>query len=93
VTTIAGVGFPLGIVKHSPSPWAFAPGVLLIGLGLGVMLTPSVNAVQSAFPEERQGEISGLSRSFPIWANPLAPRWPQRSSSRGSLPPAPTPSP
>jgi MFS family permease len=35
----------------------------LIGLGLGVMLTPSVNLVQSAFPEEKQGEISGLSRS------------------------------
>jgi MFS family permease len=64
VTTIAGVGFLLAIVKHSPSAWAFAPGLLLIGLGLGVMLTPSVNIVQSAFPEERQGEISGLSRSI-----------------------------
>ena len=28
------------------------------------MLTPSVNIVQSAFPEEKQGEISGLSRSI-----------------------------
>ena len=28
------------------------------------MLTPSVNLVQSAFPEEQQGEISGLSRSI-----------------------------
>ena len=27
------------------------------------MLTPSVNIVQSAFPDSRQGEISGLSRS------------------------------
>ena len=27
------------------------------------MLTPSVNVVQSSFPEEMQGEISGLSRS------------------------------
>jgi predicted MFS family arabinose efflux permease len=27
------------------------------------MLTPSVNLVQSSFPESRQGEISGLSRS------------------------------
>jgi MFS family permease len=27
------------------------------------MLTPSVNVVQSSFPEERQGEISGVSRS------------------------------
>jgi MFS family permease len=63
VTTILGIGFLLGIVKHSPSAWAFAPGLLLIGLGLGVMLTPSVNVVQSAFPEQLQGEISGLSRS------------------------------
>ena len=27
------------------------------------MLTPSVNLVQSSFPESEQGEISGLSRS------------------------------
>jgi predicted MFS family arabinose efflux permease len=27
------------------------------------MLTPSVNLVQSAFPEQQQGEISGLSRA------------------------------
>jgi predicted MFS family arabinose efflux permease len=27
------------------------------------MLTPPVNVVQSSFPEELQGEISGLSRS------------------------------
>ena len=27
------------------------------------MLTPSVNVVQSSFPEDLQGEISGLSRS------------------------------
>jgi MFS family permease len=63
VTTIVGVVVLLVVVKGSPSPWAFAPGLLLIGLGLGVMLTPSVNVVQSAFPEERQGEISGVSRS------------------------------
>ena len=55
----------LALVKAaSTSPWAFAPGLLLIGLGVGVMLTPSVNLVQSAFPEEKQGEISGLSRSI-----------------------------
>jgi hypothetical protein len=51
------------MVIGNPSVWAFTPGLLLIGLGLGLMLTPSVNVVQSAFPEERQGEISGLSRS------------------------------
>ena len=62
ITTIAGVVVLLALVKGSPSAWAFAPGLLLIGLGVGVMLTPSVNVVQSAFPEEQQGEISGLSR-------------------------------
>jgi predicted MFS family arabinose efflux permease len=39
------------------------PGLFLIGFGLGAMLTPSVNVVQSSFPEDQQGEISGLSRS------------------------------
>jgi MFS family permease len=64
VMTAAGIGLLLALVKAaSSSAWALAPGLLLIGLGLGVMLTPSVNLVQSAFPEEKQGEISGLSRS------------------------------
>lgn len=62
VTT--GVGLLLLLIVGAvPGAWAFAPGLLAIGLGLGVMLTPSVNIVQSAFPEEQQGEISGLSRS------------------------------
>jgi MFS family permease len=62
ITTIAGIGMLLALVAWTPSPWAFAPGLLLIGLGVGVMLTPSVNVVQSVFPEDLQGEISGLSR-------------------------------
>jgi MFS family permease len=64
-TTVAGIGLLLGMVKlASDSAWAFAPGLLLMGLGIGVMLTPSVNLVQSAFPEDEQGEISGLSRAI-----------------------------
>jgi MFS family permease len=64
VMTAAGIGLLLGLVSAaSSSAWALAPGLLVIGLGLGVMLTPSVNLVQSAFPEAKQGEISGLSRS------------------------------
>jgi MFS family permease len=63
LVTLAGVGLLLGLVKASTHVLAFTPGLLVIGLGLGVMLTPSVNIVQSAFPEARQGEISGLSRS------------------------------
>jgi MFS family permease len=63
VLTIAGVGVLLLMVRVSPTTWALAPGLLLIGLGLGTMLTPSVNVVQSSFSEDLQGEISGLSRS------------------------------
>jgi len=63
VITTAGIVVFLAMVSSSPSVWAFAPGLFLIGLGVGVMLTPSVNVVQSAFGEDLQGEISGLSRS------------------------------
>ena len=63
IITVAGIAVLLLMVKGNPSAWAFAPGLLLIGLGVGAMLTPSVNVVQSSFAEERQGEISGLSRS------------------------------
>ena len=64
VGTIAGIGLLIGLVAAWSSVVAFVPGLLLIGLGLGLMLTPSVNFVQSSFPEEQQGEISGLSRSM-----------------------------
>jgi MFS family permease len=63
VVTLAGIGLLLGFVHNSSKVAAFVPGLLLIGLGLGAMLTPSVNVVQSSFPEALQGEISGLSRS------------------------------
>ena len=63
VITIAGIAVLLAMVIGKPGAWAFAPGLLLIGLGVGAMLTPSVNIVQSSFPEDQQGEISGLSRS------------------------------
>ncbi|MBF6175531.1 MFS transporter [Nocardia blacklockiae] len=63
LVTVAGIAVLLALAHRSLSPWAFTPGLLLIGLGLGVMLTPSVDVVQSAFGEDQQGEISGLSRS------------------------------
>jgi MFS family permease len=63
VVTLAGIGLLVGLVPVSTRNITFVPGLLLIGLGLGGMLTPSVNVVQSSFPEALQGEISGLSRS------------------------------
>jgi MFS family permease len=63
VLTIVGVALLLLMASGSATPWSFVPGLLLIGVGLGTMLTPSVNVVQSSFPDQQQGEISGVSRS------------------------------
>jgi MFS family permease len=63
IGTIAGIVLLLGPVKVSSNILTFLPGLFLLGAGVGVMLTPSVNVVQSAFPEEQQADISGLSRS------------------------------
>jgi MFS family permease len=62
IVAVVGVVVLLAMASGSPSTWAFMPGLFLFGLGTGGMLTPKVNIVQSSFPEERQGEISGLSR-------------------------------
>ena len=63
VVTISGIAVLLALVTASSGIWRFIPGLLLVGLGLGLMLTPSVNVVQSSFGDNLQGEISGLSRS------------------------------
>ena len=64
VIALAGIGLLVALVRETSGVWTFVPGLLLMGLGVGAMLTPSVNVVQSSFPDERQGEISGLSRSI-----------------------------
>jgi MFS family permease len=63
VLVIAGIFLLLGLAPITKSIWSFVPSLFLIGFGTGVMLTPSVNIVQSSFSEAQQGEISGLSRS------------------------------
>jgi MFS family permease len=63
VLTVAGMVLLLLLAREESSILTFVPGLLLMGLGVGVMLTASVNVVQSSFPESEQGEISGLSRS------------------------------
>ncbi|HEX6555466.1 MAG TPA: MFS transporter [Ktedonobacteraceae bacterium] len=65
VSTIVGMILLLLLGRITPGTGILAaiPGLLLIGLGVGVMLTSSVNVVQSSFPDKDQGEISGLSRS------------------------------
>ena len=59
----AGLGLLLALVRTDSGVLSSVPGLLLLGLGIGVMLTSSVNIVQSSFPDSDQGDISGLSRS------------------------------
>ncbi|WP_327002466.1 MFS transporter [Dactylosporangium sp. NBC_01737] len=61
--TVAGLALLLVLVAAGTGVWRTIPGLLLAGLGLGTMLTASVNLVQSAFPDRDQSDISGLSRA------------------------------
>jgi predicted MFS family arabinose efflux permease len=61
--TALGMVLLLVLVRAHAGIWRWIPGLLLFGVGIGTMLTSSVNVVQSSFPEADQGEISGLSRS------------------------------
>ena len=63
LSTSVGMILLLVLVRAHSSIWTWVPGLFLFGAGVGVMLTSSVNVVQSSFPESDQGEISGLSRS------------------------------
>ncbi len=62
ITTV-GMLLLLLLVRANAGIWRWLPGLFLFGVGVGTMLTSSVNVVQSSFPETDQGEISGLSRS------------------------------
>jgi MFS family permease len=53
----------LALIRPHSSIASWIPGELFLGLGTGIMLTSSVNIVQSSFPDADQGDISGLSRS------------------------------
>jgi MFS family permease len=61
--TAVGVILLLTLVRAHSAIITWIPGLLLFGAGVGIMLTSSVNVVQSAFPDTDQGDISGLSRS------------------------------
>ena len=63
LATAVGMILLLALVRANAGIWRWIPGLLLFGAGVGVMLTSSVNVVQSSFPDQDQGDISGLSRS------------------------------
>ncbi|MGY1592478.1 MFS transporter [Geodermatophilus sp. SYSU D00708] len=61
--TVGGLALLLALARVDSAVWTFWPGLFLMGFGVGAMLTASVNVVQSTWPEEVQGDISGVSRS------------------------------
>ena len=62
--TVVGTALLLGLVRAHSGILSWIPGLLFTGIGVGIMLTSSVNVVQSSFPDRDQGDISGLSRSL-----------------------------
>jgi MFS family permease len=63
VLNAVGMLLLLALVRQNSSIASWIPGELFLGIGTGIMLTSSVNIVQSSFPDADQGDISGLSRS------------------------------
>jgi predicted MFS family arabinose efflux permease len=61
--TVIWLGLLLALAREQSGVWTFVPGLFLMGAGVGIMLTASVNLVQSSSPESVQGDISGVSRS------------------------------
>ncbi|NUT95779.1 MAG: MFS transporter, partial [Saccharothrix sp.] len=61
--TVVGVALLVPPVRHASAFPAFLPGLLLLGAGVGTMLTASVTLVQSAWPPAAQGAVSGVSRA------------------------------
>jgi MFS family permease len=61
--TVVGLGLLLALARVDSPVWTFWPGLFVMAFGVGAMLTASVNLVQSAWPEQSQGDISGVSRS------------------------------
>jgi len=57
--TLIRAGFVLTIAGTLQQP----AGLFLLGAGIGIMLTASVNVVQSRWPDADQADVSGVSRA------------------------------
>ena len=72
------------MVTGSPSAWAFAPGLLLIGLGLGLMLTPRSTSCSPASRRSSRARSPACRAASPTSARPSAPPSPAPSWSPAS---------
>jgi len=61
---------PIGIIlislmlTYRPSAWQMVPGLIIVGIGIGLANAPLLNMVQSAVPAKEQSDISGVNRAF-----------------------------
>jgi hypothetical protein len=79
VITIAGIIRLLAMVKGHPGAWYFAPGLFLIGVGLGVTLTPSVNVYSPPSRRISREKSPDCPAASPTWGLRSAPRSPAPS--------------
>jgi len=59
-----GVAATALTMTSTSSNWSFLPGLLIIGVGIGLANAPLLNLVQSSVPAKQQSEISGVNRAF-----------------------------
>jgi hypothetical protein len=50
-------------LKATVDQWAFLPGMIVAGIGIGLVNAPLMNITQGAVSADKQSEISGLSRA------------------------------
>lgn len=56
----AGLALMAALVSVDGGYLSVLPGMLVIGLGMGLTMTPSTEAITSALPDERQGVASAI---------------------------------
>ena len=59
----AGILLVATELKATVDQWAFLPGMIVAGIGIGLVTAPLMNITQSAVAAAEQSEISGLSRA------------------------------
>ncbi|WP_051891241.1 MFS transporter [Chryseobacterium sp. JM1] len=56
----AGAALMAVLVSVEGGYWSVLPGMLIMGFGMGLSMTPSTEAITSALPSDRQGVASAL---------------------------------
>lgn len=64
LTFVAGILLVAMELRADADQWAFLPGMIVAGIGIGLINAPLMNITQGAVPQKEQSEISGLSRAM-----------------------------